>query len=103
MIFLNADKNLDNKIANMFVKLMGVYPPGAFVKLANDEIAVVTYRGRKAHQPIVFSVIGSHGRKLPVPVRRDCSESAFAIKETLRRDQVRVNIDPATLWQRKDC
>jgi HD-GYP domain-containing protein (c-di-GMP phosphodiesterase class II) len=102
MIFLNADKNLDNKIANMFVKLMGVYPPGAFVKLANDEIAVVTYRGRKAHQPVVFSIIGPHGRKLPVPVRRDCSDSAFAIKETRHRNQVSISIDPATLWQSTD-
>jgi HD-GYP domain-containing protein (c-di-GMP phosphodiesterase class II) len=98
-IFLNADKNLDSKIANMFVKLMGVYPPGTFVKLANNEIAVVTGRGRKAHQPIVFSVIGPHGRKLLVPVRRDCSESMFAITESLHRDQVRVSIDSAKLWQ----
>ena len=102
MIFLNADKNLDKKIANMFVKLMGIYPPGAFVKLANDEIAVVTRRGRKAHQPVVLSVIGPHGRKLPVPVMRDCSVNAYAVKETLHRNQVRISIDPATLWQRKD-
>ena len=101
MIFQNADKNLDKKIANMFVTLMGVYPPGTFVKLANDEIAVVAYRGIKAHQPIVCSVIGPQGRRIPVPVRRDCSDSAFAIKETLHREQVRIIIDPAALWQRK--
>jgi HD-GYP domain-containing protein (c-di-GMP phosphodiesterase class II) len=102
MIFLNADRNLDNKIANTFVRVMGVYPPGTFVKLRNDEIAVVTCRGEKAYQPIVHSIIGSDGRKLPVPVRRDCSDGAFAIKETLRGDRVRLSIDPVTLWHRTD-
>jgi HD-GYP domain-containing protein (c-di-GMP phosphodiesterase class II) len=98
MIFMKADRDLDNRIANMLVKVMGVYPPGTFVRLRNDETAVVTCRGRKAHQPIVHSVIGADGRKLPAPVKRDCSDTSFAIKETLPRERVKISIDPALLW-----
>jgi HD-GYP domain-containing protein (c-di-GMP phosphodiesterase class II) len=98
MIFMKADRDLDNKIANILVGVLGVYPPGTFVRLQNDETAVVTYRGKKAHQPVVQSIIGPDGRKLPVPVRRDCSDNAFAIKGTLPRERVKISIDPALLW-----
>jgi len=102
MIFLRADRNLDNKIADMLVRLMGIYPPGTFVRLVNDETAVVTRRGKKAHQPVVHSIVGPDGRALPAPVKRDCSEREYAIKQTLHKDQVAVRIDPELLWRQRE-
>ena len=38
----------------------------------------------------------------PIPDKRDYSDSSFAMKETLQREQVRSSFDPAALWQCQD-
>jgi HD-GYP domain-containing protein (c-di-GMP phosphodiesterase class II) len=97
-IFLSADKNIEDKIANMCIKLIGMYPPGTIVRLANDEIAVVTQRGLKTHVPIVHSIIDRGGRKYPRPLKRDCRDSGFEVKEVVLHTDLDIKIDPFEVW-----
>jgi HD-GYP domain-containing protein (c-di-GMP phosphodiesterase class II) len=100
-IFLSTDKLFESRIANLCVKLIGLYPPGVMVRLANEEIGVVTSRGEKAHLPFVKSIISSDGSLLERPLLRNCSEHECAVKEIVPRGKVDVKIDPHQLWDNK--
>jgi len=98
-IFLKRGAEMDAALAQVFIKEMGVFPPGAFVKLHNGEVAVVIRRGDNAMAPLVQSLIGPRGAPLPVPVplRRDSSKEDYAIREMVCPDKT-ASIDPHLLW-----
>jgi HD-GYP domain-containing protein (c-di-GMP phosphodiesterase class II) len=97
-IYLSSGKRVEPKIMNLCVKLIGVYPPGSFVRLANNEIAVVTHRGQKTNVPIVHSLVRADGTLFSTPQGRDCSQEEFAVKDLILSDQDKVDIDPNELW-----
>ncbi len=71
-IFLQRGKLVDEHIAQLLIKEIGVYPPGTFVKLANGEIAIVLRRGaHNANSPLVLSIIAPRGGFFEKPKRRD--------------------------------
>lgn len=83
-----------------FIKTLGVYVPGSYVRLANGELAVVARRGRKANAPLVFSLVGRHGMPLGEPALRDTSDPGLEVREGLAADAVRVRIHSAKLLAR---
>ena len=89
---LDATGNPDS-IGATLLRIVGLYPPGTFVELANGETAIVIKRGGKAHTPIVASLRREDGGLLMQPLRRDTQRSAFAVRRGLRPDQVRVQFD----------
>jgi hypothetical protein len=72
------------------LRVMGLYPPGSFVRLANGETAVVVCRAAKAHMPIVASLRRSDGAVLAQPVRRDTSRREYSIVGSLRWSEVKT-------------
>jgi len=80
------------------IKELGIYPPGAVVRLKNNEIAVVTHRGEEINHPIVHSVVRANGERLGRPLRRDCSKDEFAVKEFIVPDEVEIKINRYKLW-----
>jgi hypothetical protein len=46
-LFQRKDVDFDAAFTTMLIRELGIYPPGSFVKLANDEIAVVLARRDK--------------------------------------------------------
>lgn len=86
-IFLKRGSEVDAELAGLFIKELGVFPPGAFVRLKNGEIAVVIRRGANATAPVVQSVVGPRGAPLPTPFRRDCNEPRYIIHEMVARDR----------------
>lgn len=98
-IYLSTGKKTDQDIVNLCVRLLGVYPPGTFVRLANGELAVVTHRGEKAHTPIVHSITKSNNRDTFLrPIKRDCSKDEFSIVEIINAEEEKININPYQLW-----
>lgn len=84
-LFLGRGKDVDEALASHFIRETGIFPPGAFVRLANGEIAVVARRaivsqGRDTAAPVVYSVIGPRGGRYENPVRRDCNNAIFKIE-----------------------
>ena len=54
MIMKNAGKAFDNKLTQLFIRCIGVYPPGSLVRLTGDRLAVVVEpREAHPHQPLV--------------------------------------------------
>ncbi len=86
---LDASGHPDS-IGTTLLRVVGLYPPGTFVELANGEAGVVIVRGAKAHMPIVASMRRKDGGLLMQPVRRDTQRMIFAVKHGLEPSRVKV-------------
>jgi hypothetical protein len=72
----------DQKVYVTFIKVLGVYPCGTYVKLASGEIAIVTRSNPKnAMHPEARAVISAKGAVYSGPLKRDCSVADYAVKE----------------------
>lgn len=98
-IYLLRGKQLDALMTEMLIKVVGVFPPGCYVRLANGEIAVVTRAGSAPTAPIVHSFVNPRGQALNVYSKRECVHPQFAIKEVLTKAKVDVTLNNrAALW-----
>jgi len=97
--YLTADGQ-PNPLGAALIKAVGVYIPGSYVQLANEELAVVVRRGRRANEPLVFALVGRSGMPLGEPALRDTSEAAYEIKSGLAADAVRVRVNTFKLLTR---
>ena len=87
VLFVNKGKEFDEQLCLQLIKIMGVFPPGSFVKLENGEIAVVTTRASNgAMWPRVASILSPRGGPYGNPLRRDCNEADYKIKEMCSLD-----------------
>lgn len=86
---LDASGNPDS-IGATLLRVVGLYPPGTFVELANGESAVVILRGAKAHTPIVASMRRKDGGMLMQPARRDTLRTGFEVKRGMEPSSIRV-------------
>lgn len=80
-IFLERGQRIDERLATLFIKELGVYPPGTMVRLANGEIAVAVRRSTDGAHPQLRCVIGRDGTPLAYPQIRDSRNPETAIIE----------------------
>lgn len=85
-------------LVGALVKLLGLYPPGCFVRLANNETGVVFRRGQAPNTLIVAAVTSGAGTPLMQPVRRDTQRKEHAISGALTADKLTIGYDLAKLW-----
>jgi len=96
-IFLKRGSEIDEQLAVFIVKELGVYPPGAFVKLQNGELAIVIRRGTDAKTPLVKAVVGPRGAPFDNPIKRNTEVNEYKIIDVVERDPI-VIIDLHKLW-----
>jgi len=84
----------------LFVKCIGFFPPGSYVRLSNGECGLVVRRGLKANAPKVMSLTGRQGMPLGEPVLRDTSDPAWAVQASLPPGEVKVVVNVARLIAR---
>jgi HD-GYP domain-containing protein (c-di-GMP phosphodiesterase class II) len=96
-IFLKRGSEIDEELAVYIVKELGVYPPGAFVKLQSGELAIVTHRGINPKSPAVKAVVGPRGAPFDKPVLRKTDIREYEILDVVERDMI-VKIDLHKLW-----
>ncbi len=87
-IFLERGRRIDETLAAVFIKEIGIYPPGTFVRLANGELAVVSRRTHHAAHPAVRALIGRDGIPLQRPLPRDCRLTETVIVDLVSRDRL---------------
>ena len=88
---------IDSSLAAVFVREVGIYPPGTVVTLANGEVAVVVKRTLNPATPVVRSLRAPSGVRHAEPPKRLTSKPAYAIKEVLSCDLAK-DFDLAVLW-----
>lgn len=74
------------------VKTLGVYPPGAFVRLASHEVGVVVRRGTTATTPRVAVVTNRDGMPTGEPIPRDTGMPPWKITGGVAFKDVRVKL-----------
>lgn len=76
--------SLAGNLCDALIKELGLYPPGAIVRLTCQEVAVVTRRGKDIHTPAeTYSVYEPSGIPRMTPVRRDPSDAKYAVQSAL--------------------
>lgn len=81
------------------IKAAGIYPPGSFVRLVTEEVAVVLRRGLRANSPVVACVVGSSGLVIAKPVVRDTRLKQYEITGSAAPHEVKVRLSVDSLLQ----
>ncbi|MBD3670933.1 MAG: hypothetical protein HUJ29_09175 [Gammaproteobacteria bacterium] len=74
---------LNEELTLFFIKELGVYPPGTFVKLSDGYVGVVTKRGAHASKPFVSCYRDDFGKMLAKPMVRNLFREEVKIAATI--------------------
>lgn len=97
-LFLNEGAVLDEHLAKVFIKTLGIYPPGTGVRLRNGSIAVVIQRGPASHTPRVASLTTNDGILTGAPIRRRVDVEAHAVSEVVDLHELGLTVSMEALW-----
>ncbi|WP_114417481.1 HD-GYP domain-containing protein [Marinospirillum perlucidum] len=96
-LFEQRGKAFDGQLTELFIMELGLYPPGVYVRLSNDDLAVVVGRTKNPKAPQVASIRRSDGYMYPSPLKRNLDSSDLAVKYVCDASE-KIRINPATLW-----
>lgn len=89
-----GEDGLPDEFGAAILRVVGMYPPGSYVRLVNGELAVVLTPGRRMNQPLVAVIQGSSGLALSDPILRDTALPGREVVEAVPVAHVRVSVDP---------
>jgi hypothetical protein len=72
--------------------VLGFYPPGTYLALANGESAVVIARGERANTPHVASLVNDKGMVMSSYLYRDTRQADSAVRSPLLASQVNIRV-----------
>jgi len=89
--YFDENKEVDEAGAAL-IKAVGIYQPGAYVKLATEEVAVVVRRGANTSTPRVAVVLNRSGMPTGEHAVRDTSSKEFRVVASVPHSLVKVKI-----------
>ncbi|RQO66667.1 phosphohydrolase [Aquitalea sp. FJL05] len=99
-LFQRKDVDFDSAFTTMLIRELGIYPPGSFVKLVNNEIAVVLARRDKPSEPQVAALRKADGPAYAEVLLRETSHSQYKIAGPCSFSMAGVRISfLASLWK----
>ncbi|MDX1756244.1 MAG: HD domain-containing phosphohydrolase [Marinobacter sp.] len=93
----SLSENPRPRIGQALLEVLTDYPPGCLVRLANNEVAVVTHRPVRHLGPMAQAIIGAKGDRYPGSFQRDCSELDFNIR-AVEQPEIMPSMDFGLLW-----
>lgn len=84
-------------LCQALIKSFGVFPPGSFVRLASDEVGVVTGNGTRAYHPRVAVLARADGQARRAPSWRDTAAQSHRIVALLSEAAMPIRVDLAAL------
>ena len=96
-ILLKRGTEIDDSLSVLIVKELGIYPPGAFVKLQSGELGIVIKRHVNPKTPIIKAVVGPRGAPFDTPIPRKTDVREYEILDVVERDAI-VKLDLHKLW-----
>lgn len=97
-LFLNEGATLNAQYAAVFIKTLGVYPPGTGVRLLNGSVGVVTQRSTAGHKPRVASITSADGTRIATPIRHRDDSPEHAVVEVVDLFQLGLGVNMEALW-----
>lgn len=90
---------IDPGLIGTLIAAVGLFPPGAFVRLANGETAIVVRRLIDPKHPVVYALHQDTTTPYTSPKKRmTASHRDFEIVADVKPESVQVKIDPEILW-----
>lgn len=86
-LFLSRGDEIDGTLAQLFIKELGLFPPGSAVRLITGDIAIVTGAGHSASCPDVEVVIDAQNNPLKCTIYRDTSQKNYNVSEMVDRPE----------------
>lgn len=97
------DNLFSEDLLKVFLSVIGLYPSGSYVRLANGEIAVVTRKGTTATTPKAMGILNAKNAPYAKPMPRICADESFAIKEPcFPLHPARLNLSALWGYAKKD-
>ena len=92
-VIANASAKSD-EIGHALVRAVGLCPPGTFVRMANEETAVVLRRSNQHNHPFVAIIANKTGEMVPSPRFHNTADNSSAqIKTALPATAVRARLN----------
>lgn len=95
---LEAKDTIDRTLVTFFIRELGTYPIGTYVRLENGDVGIVVAKGQSTTTPIVLSLIGPRGAPLTTLYRRDTSKEMYSIREVLEADKAAAEFTLEQIW-----
>lgn len=76
IIFNESEKHFDKELVEVFIKMIGIYPPGTIVEMANGEIGIVISSNPNSRLKPKVELVMNSQRKLRAPYVIDMSKDA---------------------------
>jgi HD-GYP domain-containing protein (c-di-GMP phosphodiesterase class II) len=94
-----AGKAIDAALIKALISAIGIFPPGAYVRLQNGETAVVVRRLLDPKHPVVFALHADTTAPYDPPRKRlTASHRDYEIVSDVKPEAVRAKVDPEYLW-----
>ncbi len=91
------EQNKDPLIMH-FIKELGIYPPGTFVRLSNEDSGIVVKRSKEANRPVVSRLWDINGKLYTKPTLIDLStHKTVGIKEIIKPKDI-SNLSYKWIW-----
>lgn len=97
-IFIDNKAQVDPTLASYFIKVLGLYPPGTFVQLKNNDIAIIAHRGADHSTCTAYSMVKGNGELYAAPLKRDTSNEAYKIAEAVYPVEANVHVNLQQIW-----
>ena len=91
-VMANSSAKSD-ELGHALMRVVGLCPPGTFVRMDSDELGVVLRRSSKPNMPFVAIVGGADGQLLPAPRLHATAQGAPAIRSALPASGVRAQLN----------
>ena len=96
--FGESEEKISKELTAVFLKSVGLYPPGSVVELVSRELAIVTKRGKKITSPIVRCIANSQNQRLGIPITRNTEQGPYKITKTTELPPNFGPLDIDKLW-----
>ena len=94
---ISASQGRHDDVAQALVRHVGLCPPGTYVRLDNQDLAVVLRRTAQLNQPLVASLIDPRGEPYPHPRLRNIALGEQRIQAAVPSDAVKLMINHAVM------
>jgi len=88
---------LDEQLASLLMRRLGLYPPGTLVRLENGESACIARRGQGGSVRRAISFLDAEGRLLEPPRGRDLA--THTIRGLLSPDPAWPAVEWERIWE----
>lgn len=85
--------NKNDEVGHALVRVIGLCPPGTYVRLDNDELAVVLRRSEHNDRPYVAIFGSAHGQFIPNPRLHNTADGSPHIRSALAASSVRARLN----------